>query len=71
MNDSPKIALWRGVPLNEVPRDELECALMNAHIALMKNAEDRALQSIERVNELAMSARRRNATWLSRLLRLG
>ena len=71
MTDSPTIALWRGVLLNEVPRDELERALIEAHIALLESTKELALQSIERVKELATSARRRNTTWLSRLLRLG
>lgn len=53
------IASWRGVPLSDVPRDELEQALVDAHQELQEAQSVACDASIREIHTLAELGRER------------
>lgn len=68
MSETPTIALWMGVPLSDLPREELEQALINTCKALEESRRAECDRSVAHIRDLAAMARWRNKSFIGRLL---
>ena len=57
MMETPMITYWLGVPLNEVPRDELEAALTDTCLELERTRAAALKASVGEIRALADRAR--------------
>lgn len=55
----PTIAYYMGVPLSEMPREELEATLCDAYQQIETLRHELCTRSVEHINDLAAMARRR------------
>lgn len=63
------IGTWCGVPLSELPREDLEQALIGTHAELMKASAENCRLSVQNVRLMADLARERQASWFTKLAR--
>jgi len=54
----PQIAYWKGVRLSEVPREELEQALVEAHQEIERLSRRECELSVANIKQLGLLARR-------------
>lgn len=56
--DTPTVITWMGVPLNEIPRDQLEQELVNAWTELGRLRKENADKSVNYIRDIAAMAKR-------------